>query len=201
MRLTDELRSEYPRHVSFAGARRAPAAGIEFGPANKVSNSLGCDEGIMGNNEVSPVATTLGQPNGSGGFVTLPTPVKHVFVIHDDALLNRILIGRRFPVAFGPPIPNVSDPSGLNCVDLPVADLGSTNKTGANFPTMAIDKAGNLYAVWSQAPINGSGQVIGDTVLKDRFRPIKATPGRLQFKFRHRVHLWALSTITCLPGP
>jgi hypothetical protein len=31
---------------------------------------------------------------------------------------------------------------------------------------MAIDKAGNLYAVWEQAPINNSGQVIGDTVLK-----------------------------------
>jgi hypothetical protein len=144
-------------------------AGIQFGPANKVSNPLGCDEGIMGNNEVSPVATTLGQPDGSGGFFTLPTPVKHVFVIHDDALLNRILIGRCFPVAFGPPVPNVSDPSGLNCVDLPVADLGSSNKTGGNFPTMAIDNAGNLYAVWSQAPINGSGQVIGDTVLKYSF--------------------------------
>jgi hypothetical protein len=144
-------------------------AGIQFGPPNLVSNPMGCDEGIMGNNEVSPVATTLGQPNGSGGYVTLPTPVKHVFVIHDDALLNRILIGRCFPVAFGPPIPNVSDPSGLNCVDLPVANLGSSNKTGANFPTMAIDKAGNLYAVWSQAPINNSGQVIGDTVLKYSF--------------------------------
>ncbi len=145
------------------------AAGIEFGPANKVSNPLGCDEGIMGNNEVSPVATTLGQPDGSGGFVILPTPVKHVFVVHDDALLNRILVGRCFPVAFGPPLPNVSDPSGLNCVDLPVADLGSSNKTGANFPTMAIDKAGNLYAVWEQAPINDSGQVTGDTVLKYSF--------------------------------
>jgi len=145
------------------------AAGIQFGPANKVSNPLGCDEGIMGNNEVSPVATTLGQPDGGGGFVTLPTPVKHIFVVHDDALLNRILIGRCFPVAFGPPIPNVSDPSGLNCVDLPVADLGSTNKTGGNFPTMAIDSAGNLYAVWEQAPINDSGQVIGDTVLKYSF--------------------------------
>jgi hypothetical protein len=144
-------------------------AGIEFGPANKVSNPLGCDEGIMGNDEVSPVATTLGQPNGSGGFVTLPTAVKHIFVVHDDALLNRILIGRCFPVAFGPPIPNVSDPSGLNCVDLPVADLGTSNKTGANFPTMAIDKAGNLYAVWSQAPIDTSGQVTGDTVLKYSF--------------------------------
>jgi len=146
------------------------AAGIQFGPANKISNPLGCDEGIMGNNEVSPVATTLGQPTGvPGQFAVLPTPVKHVFVIHDDALLNRILIGRCFPVAFGPPVPNVSDPSGLNCVDLPVANLGSSNKTGANFPTMAIDKGGNLYAVWEQAPINDSGQVIGDTVLKYSF--------------------------------
>ena len=144
-------------------------AGIEFGPANKVSNPLGCDEGIMGNDEVSPVATTLGQPIGGGQYAVLPTPVKHIFVIHDDALLNRILIGRCFPVAFGPPIPNVSDPSGLNCVDLPVANLGSSNKTGANFPTMAIDKAGNLYAVWSQAPINGDGAVTGDTVLKYSF--------------------------------
>src|ERR1700693_2101362 len=74
-------------------------AGIQFGPANKVSNPLGCDEGIMGNNEVSPVATTLGQPDGSGGYTTLPAPVKHIFVVHDDAFLNRILIGRCFPVA------------------------------------------------------------------------------------------------------
>src|SRR5205807_703508 len=35
--------------------------------------------------------------------------------------------------------------------------------------TMAIDKGGNLYAVWEQAPINDSGQVIGDTVLKYSF--------------------------------
>jgi len=104
-------------------------AGIQFGPANQVSNPLGCDEGIMGNNEVSPVATTLGQPTGGGQFAVLP----------------------------------------MNCVDLPVANLGSSNKTGGNFPTMAIDKAGNLYAVWEQAPINDSGQVIGDTVLKYSF--------------------------------
>src|SRR5438874_6278047 len=71
------------------------AAGIQFGPANKISNPLGCDEGIMGNNEVSPVATTLGQPTGvPGQFAVLPSPVKHVFVIHDDARLNRILICR-----------------------------------------------------------------------------------------------------------
>jgi len=141
-------------------------AGIQFGPANKVSNPMGCDEGIMGNNEVSPVATTLGQPDGNGGYTTLPAPVKHIFVVHDDALLNRILVGRCFPVAFGAPVPNVSDPSGLNCVDLPVADLTTSNKTGGNFPTLAIDAAGNLYTVWEQAPINAGGQVTGDTLLK-----------------------------------
>jgi hypothetical protein len=144
-------------------------AGIEFGPRNTVTADLSCDEGIMGNDEVSPVATTLGQPNGGGGYVTLPTPVKHVFVIHDNAALDQIQIGRCFPVAFGPPIPSVSDPSGLNCTNILVAHLGASVKTGANFPTMAIDKAGNLYTVWEQAPINESGQVTGDTVLKYSF--------------------------------
>ncbi|MEY2485870.1 MAG: hypothetical protein QOH39_1518 [Verrucomicrobiota bacterium] len=150
-----------------------PTAGIEFGPANHVSAVNSCDEGIMGNNEISPVATTLGQPNGSGGYATLPNPVKHIFVVHDNALFNKILIGRCFPVAFGPPVANVSDPSGLNCTDLPVADLGPNQKTGANFPTMAIDNAGNLYAAWEQAPFGpgvnastGDTVITGDTVLK-----------------------------------
>jgi hypothetical protein len=143
-----------------------PTAGVEFGPANHVSAVGGCDEAIMGNNEISPVATTLGQPNGLGGFATLPAAVKHIFVIHDNVDLNKILIGRCFPVAFGAPVANVSDPTGLNCTDLPVADLGANQKTGGNFPTLAIDKVGNLYAVWEQAPIDGSGNVTGDTVLK-----------------------------------
>ncbi|HEY4282694.1 MAG TPA: hypothetical protein VGM62_06470, partial [Chthoniobacterales bacterium] len=141
-------------------------AGIEFGPANHVSALASCDEGIMGNNEVSPVATTLGQPNGLGGYATLSAPVKHVYVIHDNALFNKIMIGRCFPVAFGPPVANVSDLSGLNCTDLPVADLGANQKTGGSFPTMTIDKAGNLYAVWEQAPIDANGNITGDTVLK-----------------------------------
>ena len=44
----------------------ATTAGLLFGPANKVSNPMGCDEGIMGNDEVSPIATTLGQPRRNG---------------------------------------------------------------------------------------------------------------------------------------
>lgn len=145
-------------------AGTGPTAGIQFGPSAKVSNPLGCDEGIMGNNEVSPVATALGQPDGNGGFAKLSMPVKHIFVIHDDSLFSKIKIGRCFPVAFGPPVANVSDPSGLNCTDIQIADLG-TSKTGGNFPTMAIDKAGNLYIVWEQAPADASGNITGDTVL------------------------------------
>jgi hypothetical protein len=143
-----------------------PTAGIEFGPANKITAVGSCDEAIMGNNEVSPVATTLGQPNGLGTYATLPAAVKHIFVIHDNAALNKISLGRCFPVAFGGAVANVSDPTGLNCTDRPVADLGAGQKTGGNFPTLAVDKAGNLYAVWEQAPVDASGNIIGDTVLK-----------------------------------
>src|SRR6202011_2089425 len=43
-------------------------AGIAFGPANKITAVGTCDEAIMGNNEISPIATTLGQPNGFSGY-------------------------------------------------------------------------------------------------------------------------------------
>ncbi len=154
----------YRSPVTGAG----PTAGITFGPANHVTAIGSCDEAIMGNNEVSPVPTTLGQPDGAGGYAVLPTPVKHVFVVHDNAQLNKIFMGRCFPVAFGAPIPNVSDPSGLNCTDILVKDLGPNAKTGANFPTMAIDGAGNLYTVWEEAPLTG-GVISGDVVLKYSF--------------------------------
>ncbi len=139
-------------------------AGVEFGPPNRITQPGTCDEGIMGNDEVSPVATGTGQVV-NGAPTTLATPVRHVYVIHDDGSLSKILIARCFPVAFGAPITNVSDPSGLNCVDLPVANLGNpaTVRTGGNFPSLAIDRAGNLYAVWEQASMtNGKA---GDTAL------------------------------------
>jgi hypothetical protein len=110
-------------------------AGITFGPPNHITPIGGCDEAIMGNNEVSPVATTLGQPNGlPGGYAVLPAPVKHIYVIHDNAALNKIMIGRCFPVTFGPPVANVSDLSGLNCTDLLVSDLGAERQDGRGFP-------------------------------------------------------------------
>jgi hypothetical protein len=141
------------------------SAGLLFLPGYKVSQLVSCEEGIMGNNEVSPVPTTTGKLDTSNNPTVLSTAVKHVYVIHDDASFSKILIGRCFPVAFGAPSPNVSDPSGLNCDDLPVASFPGF-KTGGNFPAMAIDNVGNLYAVWEQAPIDGTGKIIGDTVLK-----------------------------------
>ena len=154
---------------SPASGTLGATAGIEFGPAFHITAIGSCDEGIMGNNEISPVATTTGQPNGIGGFTQLAAPVKHIYVVHDNTSLNQVRMGRCFPVAFGLPTPNVSDPSGLNCTDLLVADLGASAKTGGSFATMAIDKSGNLYTVWEQAPIDASGNVTGDTVLMYSF--------------------------------
>ena len=139
----------------------AATAGLQFGPPNRIN----CNEGIMGNVEVSPVATTLGQPEGAGGYATLPTPVKHIYIAHDSANLQKIFMARCFPVAFGPTIANVSDPSGLNCTFDLVSDLGPNAKTGGDFPTMAVDTAGNLYIVWEEAPLT-AGVISGDVVLK-----------------------------------
>ncbi|MFN2543187.1 MAG: hypothetical protein ABR600_01260 [Actinomycetota bacterium] len=127
-----------------------PDAGRTFGPHAVIS----CDEGIMGNNEVSPVATKRAE----NGTLTLPSAVHHVFVAHDNAALDKISIGRCIPVAFGPAVANTSDPSGLRCVDKTVAELDGT--TGANFPTTAIDAAGTVYVVWE---VTASG---GRTVLQ-----------------------------------
>jgi hypothetical protein len=150
----------YRSPVAGAGA----TAGLQFGPPNRITQPGTCDEGIMGNNEVSPVATRTGQPV-AGHATTLTTAVRHVYVAHSDGSLTKIQIARCFPVAFGLPVANVSDPTGLNCVDLPVANLGDYTvvRAGANFSSLAIDTAGNLYVVWEQAPMNGS--IAGDTSL------------------------------------
>jgi uncharacterized repeat protein (TIGR01451 family) len=121
----------------------ASAAGIEFGPQFVIS----CNEGIMGNDELSPVATKRAED----GTLTLPTAIRHVFVAHDNANLNQISMARCFAVPIGPATPNMSDPSGLRCVDKVVANLaGPGRRTGANFPTSAIDSAGNVYVVWEE---------------------------------------------------
>jgi len=117
-------------------------AGIQFGPGFRVTSGFvdPCGEGIMGNVEVSP-------------------KTHHIFVIHDNAFLDAVAIARCSTVSF------LTDPSGLSCVDLPVASFPGS-KTAGNFPNLAVDRNGNLYAVWEQAPVDAGGYVVGDTVLK-----------------------------------
>ena len=152
----------YRSPVNGVGA----TAGITFGPANKVTAPLSCDEAIMGNNRAEPGGHYFRAAGWPGRIRHSPNSgqarLRHSRQRHS----NKILIGRCFPVAFGVPVPNVSDPSGLNCTDIVVADLGAGFKTGGDFPTMAIDNAGNLYAVWEQAPIDVNGAINGDTLLK-----------------------------------
>jgi hypothetical protein len=119
--------------VSGAGE----SAGIVFAPEKEISAP--CNEGIMGNVEISPTT-------------------KKIYVIHDNAAFNAILIGRCQNVPF------TTDPTGLSCVDLPVASFPGF-RTGGNFPTLAIDSAGHLMTVWEMAPVEADGDIIGDTLL------------------------------------
>ena len=154
-------------------------AGLAFAPPKKISAP--CAEGIMGNNEISPV---------SG----------RIFVPHDDNAFNAILVARCEDVPF------TSDPTGLDCVDLPVTSFPQA-KTAGLFPTMAIDKAGTLYVNWQQAPVTGPYNeaiddddrvVTGDTTLwlststdeGDTWSAPKQipTPG-----LRHNVYSWIVA--------
>lgn len=115
-------------------------AGILFGP-NQVINTDPCNEGIMGNDEVF----------NYGG-------VKKAFVIHDNQNLDSISMGRCDLVDF-----TVSPTGYGNCQDVLVSHFPGFI-TGANFPTMAVDRTGNVFAIWEQAPYNGTA-VTGDTLL------------------------------------
>jgi hypothetical protein len=127
----------------------APAtAGLEFGPIQALNAPCDSKEGIMGNDEV------FTYPNA-----------KRVFVIHDNDPLNQIRMGRCDLVPFG--APPIGSPTGYaNCTDNLIADLGSGTVTGGDFPTLTIDRAGNLFTVWEQAPCGSCPNMItGDTVL------------------------------------
>jgi hypothetical protein len=129
-------------NLSPIAAAAGASAGVAFGPAQTVS----CDEGIMGNDEMYDYGAT------HGGL--------KVFVVHDNAALTSISMGRCDVVGISP-----TATTGLaNCTDKLVSSFpGSV--TGGNFPTMSVDSAGNLHAVWEQAP-GASGAVTGNTLLK-----------------------------------
>ncbi|HKV87096.1 MAG TPA: hypothetical protein VJT78_03780 [Candidatus Dormibacteraeota bacterium] len=117
-------------------------AGILFGP-NQIINTDPCNEGIMGNDEIF----------NYGG-------VKRAFVVHDNQNLDTILMGRCDLADF-----TVSPTGYDNCQDLVVSHFPGFI-TGANFPTMGVDRAGHLFAVWEQAPYDSvAGMVTGDTLL------------------------------------
>ncbi|HEV3460783.1 MAG TPA: hypothetical protein VG413_01955 [Candidatus Dormibacteraeota bacterium] len=103
-------------------------AGLVFGAPQVVTQ--GCDEGIMGNDEIHTYGT-----------------VKRVFAMHNNDALNQIRMARCDIVAVTPLTPT----GYANCVDtLVLSDPTSVN--GGDFPTLTIDRAGNLFAVWEQAP-------------------------------------------------
>jgi hypothetical protein len=117
-------------------------AGLLFGAPQVLTQ--GCDEGIMGNDEVHTYGSTT-----------------RVFAMHNNDALNQIRMARCDIV----PV-SVSAPSGYaNCTDTPVfTDAGTVN--GGDFPTLAIDRAGNLIAVWEQAPcLPCPNSVTGDTYI------------------------------------
>ena len=119
----------------------ATLPGVQYGPTQIINQP--CNEGIMGNDEVFTA-------NG----------VHRAFVVHDNQNLDSILMGRCDLVPF------TASPTGYaNCQDVVVTHFPGFI-TGANFPTMAIDRAGNIFIVWEQAPFDAtSGLVTGDTLL------------------------------------
>ncbi len=161
------------------------SAGLQFGPRQTVTGLNTCDEGIMGNNEVSPVATTTNDGNLQ---TPLATAVRHVYVIHDNAAFDSISVGRCTPVAA------LTDPSGLQCTDHLVSSFPSNNMrhTGASFPTMAIDNAGTLYAVWTYAPTVSAH--VGNSALMYSYSSDEgntwSTPAQISTGLNNHVFAW-----------
>lgn len=116
----------------------ALAAGTQYAPSQNIS----CDEGIMGNDE----------------FFNYSDHGKRIFVIHDNIAFSSVSIGRCDVVDF-----TVSLTGLANCVNRPIASFPNA-RTGGNFPTMSIDRAGHLFALWEQAPYNGTA-ITGNSVL------------------------------------
>jgi hypothetical protein len=117
-------------------------AGLQFGAPQVLTQ--GCDEGIMGNDEVF----TYGS-------------VKRVVVMHNNDALNQIRMGRCDIV----PVTPLTPTGYANCIDKAIfSDVTTVN--GGDFPTLTIDRAGNLFAVWEQAPCGPCPNTIaGDTLL------------------------------------
>jgi hypothetical protein len=118
-------------------------AGTQFGPVQPLNVPCDDKEGIMGNDEV------FTYPSGT-----------RAFVIHDNDPLTQIRMGRCDLVPF-----TTSTTGYSNCTDRLISSFPA-GRTGANFPTLSIDRSGNLFAVWEQAGYNsGASEVTSDTLL------------------------------------
>ncbi len=113
---------------------RASDAGIVFGPLT-IATGL-CAMGLLGNAEVSPVS-------------------HDVFAVHSQGADARERGGDEVRVVRCAPVPFTSDePSGLSCVDRRVAAVAGAYVIDV---VLAVDRAGNVYVVWSQVPFDITG--------------------------------------------
>jgi len=86
--------------------------------------------------------------------------LKRAFVMHNNDALNQIRMARCDIVDY-----TISPTGYANCVDTLVYANPST-VNGGDFPTLTIDNAGNLFAVWEQASCGPCPTTItGDTLL------------------------------------
>jgi hypothetical protein len=100
-------------------------AGMAFAPGKQITSP--CNEGIMGNVEVSPTT-------------------HHVFIPHNTDQYDQVRFSTCQAVSF------LTDPSGLSCVDRAVAPAFTGRAVAAaNFTTMAVDSSGRVYVAWAQA--------------------------------------------------
>jgi hypothetical protein len=107
--------------VGAAGA----TAGVLFGAGKQITGP--CQEGIMGNVEVSPTT-------------------HHIFIPHNTDQYDQI----RFATCQAVSV--LQDPTGLTCADHAVTPaFTGRSVAAANFTTMAVDSAGKVYVAWAQA--------------------------------------------------
>ena len=115
-----------------------------------------CNDGIAGNVQVNQTSTaiyaihTAYAGNTSGGTTTFSSNADAVFV---NRSTDRGTTWTRTCV-FPPVTASTTTPCQPT---IPTQDVA----TGQDFAVLAIDKAGGLYAVWSQAPVGSTGAVSG----------------------------------------
>ncbi len=105
--------------------------GLTYGPITPVD----CNDGIAGNMQVNQVTG-------------------HVFAVHTAYSSPTRTTTDQVTV-------NRSTNSGTSWTRAAVYSCAGTCIVGQDFAVLAIDKSGNLYSVWSQAPVDAGGNITG----------------------------------------